>query len=375
MNQSKTTINLPRSISKPFLFLSILFGICSCFSSSTNWNEFNGQGLRKKYEHFNDMAFLNEQIGFLAGCYISEIALRESNSLTDQDAIIYKTTDGGGSWKEYNLLKGSIESIEAYDDNVFALKRIFTENSFNNLKSVILKSINRGESWREIYSTDLPFHIMKLLFKDSQNGIALVQNQEKREQISISQTINGGESWNVIAEIDDFADFINVLFVDNNLYFLSLKPSTNVKGILGIFNLQTGYLAKKPLPDNLDARIITKDNHQNIWIAGTSDGTLALVSMKANSISNIPVPLSLSHLSPYSMHVYDSCISLFAVERGTVLGVTKKFFYSTTDLGVTWKAGALPSSLYIKPISYYGKGNTWAYSGGGTVQKRGDTVD
>ena len=106
---------------------------------------------------------------------------------------------------------------------------ILTENSTNNLGSAILKSTDQGESWNKIYISELPFHIMKVLFADSQIGIAIFQNQEKRDTAIVKRTTDGGKTWSIIIHKGYYDCFKDLKTVEEKIKALVSREATGLR--------------------------------------------------------------------------------------------------------------------------------------------------
>lgn len=269
------------------------------------------------------MFFLDSLTGFLLGKYTSDSAFLNKAFLTEQQAVLYKTADAGGTWKPTVLGKGRFKDAFVLDDVIYAVKDSFTENSFYNIVSKIYASTDKGATWKE---QDTVSTLVK----------AFATHTTQR-----------------------------TCKLKDTLYIISQNRDS-----LTAWNIRTNESKAVDLPLGYKPEGITSDNGK-VWIIGYYQDHIALLERHESGSNNLISFKEIKRKEPLisGFHVVGSDISLIVGDEGSVLGVTHKYFKST-DKGHTWIQETIPSSLYVQPIAFLGKDKVWAYSGAASIQVR-----
>lgn len=309
---------------KYFLYIfTSYFLLFSCESHSENWVKFHLKELRERNERFEHMLFINNKTGFLLGSYTPDKAFENKEFLTGAEAVIYKTVDGGKSWKRSALGKGIFCDALAIKGVIYAAKDSFVENSYNRVVRKIYSSRNLGESWIEIRNSSF---LLKEVFINSTQKTAIV-----------------GDS----------------LFV--------ITPFRNSLSATHLITKQTGNIS---LPKKFRPEMLRIDKGK-LWIVGYENKKLVFLERAKKGffkkiyfdIVKCDAPIV------FDFNVVDNNISLIVGEEATLIGVTKKF-YKSINKGKSWVIEEMPSSLYVKPVAFYGKDKVWIYCGAALIQIR-----
>lgn len=259
----------------------------------SQWVEVN---LPQSYPVFNDVKFLNKQIGLIVG---------------DRGTIL-RTTNSGLSW---NLISSNstkkINNLFVHSANVYA----------SGDSGLLLRSTNMGLNWNAI-SFPHNIDLYSVFFRDSLNGFVAGES-------SILKTTNGGSSW----IRSDFPQiyFYSIHFVNSDTGFVSafrgLSGGNFFSAIYRTSNSGTSWNLQVNEPgEELYQLFFTTNNS-----VGYAVGERGRVYRTANfgetwTQPNPNIPTSEAFLST---HFKDNL-------NGWVTAADNKI-YNTTNGGVEWK--------------------------------------
>jgi hypothetical protein len=354
------------------------FSLIKC-NNMNHWHSANVKGLMDMNEELNRMIFLNDSVGFLFGSNYSDAAVLNNRLRTQQNAIIYKTTDGGLTWHS-TLNSGNGVFMDAINvkDTIFALKQVFYGEQVDQVKSIqLFNSLDQGDSWQKI--GDVPGIVPRLCFCNSKIGfiISRVESKKSVKQV-LYQTSDGGRNWQLIEKEHQGID--NVICSNNRtLFFLGTTSNDKISSNLLIQrDLISGNEHTEAIP--FEAYVLSVDANKNLWLLGEQSGQVVLYrKSEAPEFNRIHAFTSEKRLTPYHLYVYDSTITVIVresdipknAETGKMfpVGLTYKLFRSE-DFGENWNEEKLPVNYLIKPFAFYGKERIWMNAGGGRLQWR-----
>lgn len=204
----------------------------------------NKYKLIEKIEHndLNDLYFVNTEVGFVSS-----------------DGCIYKTVDGGDSWKKYeiNELKN-----DYWIDGLF-----FINSEYGwacSLDGIILKTIDGGESWQTVFTNYKKAAFYQTYFINSSTGWTVGNGG------IIIKTVDGGNNWT-----KQFSDAQNplhdILFLNENTGWIVGEMGTLLKTTSG--GEKWEYVT---IPTRGDLNSIAKSKGNKIYIACDEGGILTL---------------------------------------------------------------------------------------------------
>lgn len=143
--------------------------------------------------HYNDVYFISETVGFLAGGIQGGGGMR----------TILKTEDGGTNWQIVEHNTGPwLQGIQFVSATVgFAAGQLGT----------MLKTTNGGTTWTNISPTGNAAnrHYNDIAFLDEMNGFAVGGNEQNDSIRTILKTTDGGSSWQTV--IDNSAPWLRAI--------------------------------------------------------------------------------------------------------------------------------------------------------------------
>lgn len=199
--------------------------------------------------HFQEIFFVNENIGFLVG-----------NKNYDLNGRVLKTTDGGVTWQMVLTNDASIQFHTVYFIN---------ENiGYVGANSHIYKTTNGGATWTT--NTSIGSNITTFYFKNANEGfLSAVGNGTPAGGY---KTTDGGNTWTEF----ETEPCVKLFFVNQNVGYLLLTTGTLVKKTIdgGLTWNPTnpcglGYVKKVVFKDELNGLILGNTNGH---IARTTDG-------------------------------------------------------------------------------------------------------
>lgn len=325
-------------------YLVFIF-LVSC-GQDDHWQTLSPKGLEGK---FNDIKFINDSTGWIGGS-------KMEMSLKNQDAVVYKTTDGGHTWTPKYIGKGSVKFISYVHDTLFAIKHVFTKDSYEDVNSVLIKSMDRGQNWNEV--AEIPGITKHVTFANPQIGYLIAKNKESNiNDWKLLKTKDGGLTWTFIRLVDNVQSGLLI----KNSFFINQH---NANALL-VFDIEKESLFLESLPKDFESELIIKDNKENLWVVGSDSHDFVLLKREGpKKFQRIKFDM-IKGAKPYDFYtqidIKDNVISLITGDGESVIGVTKRFFISQ-DLGKSWTEEKIPFDLSVEPLSF-DVGKIWSYYG------------
>jgi photosystem II stability/assembly factor-like uncharacterized protein len=200
-----------------FSILIIIFLAISCDKeASDNKTNLNGilDGWKISKYNFNfaiiarDIFFINSEIGFIVG----------------YDGEIYKTINAGKSWQRLNSgTTLQLYSVFFLNENIgFVAGQSMTGclSSDCDKGSVLLKTLDGGETWNKIFFKDYT-DIQSLWFFDDLKGLAIIiiPSVPNSRSCFIAKTSDGGNNWELIDLAID-PPYCKFFCVDNIVFII-----------------------------------------------------------------------------------------------------------------------------------------------------------
>ncbi|MCX6146382.1 MAG: YCF48-related protein [Candidatus Kapabacteria bacterium] len=235
--------------------------------AGNNW-ELDTIGINKKHNYLVGIYFKDKNNGWAYGCF------QKVGSKNLLGHFIYKTTDGGSSWKltyeNDNNKNGLINSIAFKDSlNGFAV-------GLGEKDDALLKSTDAGNTWNkvEIKNNSFQLNLSKITFVSNQIGWINVRSNDFTSSL---HTENGGRDWY----------FTERLQGSSSHCFLNSKTgwSTSSNGTVAKYR-NIGIKTLKPINQSYctgeDIQIPfgfdTKLNHYITFVAQISDSTGSFIN-------------------------------------------------------------------------------------------------
>lgn len=295
--------------------------------------------------------FINDSTGWIAG---SKMEL----SLKNQDAIIYRTVDGGRTWTPTLIGKGSFQFIRHISDTLYGVKHVFNKDSYEEVNSVIAKSTDNGHTWNEI--SEIPGMIKQVSFTNSKVGYSIAKdNESNTNDWRLLKTSDGGLDWTHLITINNVQSGVVV----DKFFFINQYQGTS----LLTYDTQRDTSYTEIFPNNFKSALITKDKNENVWVIGSENANFVLLKREGTGNFKKIVFNEVSKGQPHDFYTYadiaDNRIYLITGDGASIVGVTHRFFKSE-DLGKTWTEEDIPFDLIVEPI-FFANGKIWSYDGTG----------
>ncbi|MGE5436531.1 MAG: T9SS type A sorting domain-containing protein [Syntrophothermus sp.] len=153
-----------------------------------------------------DLYFQNEEIGFVYAYY-------------QGNGRIYKTTNGGINWK---LTFDPYSSIMKFVNDSVGYAYTFIYNSQNNRRNKFSKTTDKGETWQNIFETQLDFGEWSSAdFVNENVGYAFIY---KRDTTVILKTTDGGINWGntYVGRIDPYDSPFSIITLNEKRIVINL---------------------------------------------------------------------------------------------------------------------------------------------------------
>lgn len=309
--------------------------------------------------------FINYKTGFLFCTYKSrDLSLNPDimEHKRQQEAIIFKTIDGGINWTIVYKDKGELIPICVNSELGFVTKIEYVgENA--SPKSLLLKSTDSGATWLEI--GELP--ILAFNGGDYKPNSLVLWGSQQLKQCSYKAifSIDYGKTWQDI-EFSNPPDSLPkpVLNQNGRMWYFSGNSL-----VMKDLHTQTEHIEK--IFNNIKKIVMSIDENQNLWFIGSSDNILKLYKrMHDGEILSTLTPITKDSFFPDYLHVFDNSIIIWGKEIVETNLIPKYRMYYSQDKGKTWAEEKIPNSLHANPVAFYGKDSVWAIGLNGVIQIR-----
>ena len=203
--------------------------------------------------YFRNVEFLNENIGFLGTL----------------SGVFLKTTDGGTTWNPVTITPNppAICGLDAVGSStIYGCGAYFSP-------AYIIKSTDSGETWQYINMSAYATALVEVLFTDENNGLASGSNENGGV---VLQTTDGGQTWTTLYTTPNAGEYVwKLQRLANNpaVLFGSVETVVPHTGQL-IKSTDNGLTwTSKPVPDpDIQAVGFLTENHG--WMGGHSSPIL-----------------------------------------------------------------------------------------------------
>lgn len=203
--------------------------------------------------YLRNIEFLNQDIGFLG-------------TLANQ---FYKTIDGGNNWQLVTTIPGPVQAICGLDivgTTVYGCGAYFSP-------AYIIKSIDSGSTWQFIDMSQYAESLVEVLFIDENLGFASGGDENGGV---ILKTVNGGLSWSQIYNSGIPGEYVwkmQKLFSNPDIMFASVESVEPLNGKLLKSTDGGNVWISKAVPDtHVQAVGFISENHG--WMGGHGLGFL-----------------------------------------------------------------------------------------------------
>jgi len=377
--------------------------------------------------YFENIFFLNSKVGWILG---SELLLKTTNGgetwtslpqsspyvsvyaifftdaqtgwIADYFGSIYKTTDGGATWKESYYLNGD-KPFNVPQEFGFFLSISFTDKNNGwavGSNGIMVTTSNGGLSWTRKKGINDNLFFNKIQFSDAKNGFAFTYGSE------YLQTSDGGNTW--IKKSIDLNTPISIYFLfgknniwsvgnegtiinttDSGLNWKILRGNTQWLFDINFVNSSIGYkvgnygLIEKTIDGGVTWKKQNSGVNNTIFKVKFVDENTGWALIKGGvQGSQGSVLRTVDGGNTWTNHtIYPKTIYLEFInamffndaKNGFVVGY-KNTIYNTKDGGLTWNKvkTTLDSNQHLESVFFSDSKNGWAVGNPGNIVKTHD---
>lgn len=318
---------------------SMLFLFISCGTDS-NWKQFVGNGLENHGDTYNDLYFVDEQIGYIGGMQLNLFEPKSNNTINFQNtAVLSKTVNQGKDWITIPLpFLGSVEKITAFDDTL--ILKVKTDND----TTLLVQSDNNGKSWKNLMILTNHARIIDMEFTTSTNGRVLTTDRRKSYLVIYHN--------NRFDTIQTFQNTSPRTFLKNKVVSLKNVPSTGNFSSYFLTDLETIEVKEIKFDKSYFVTSHYRDN-DTLYLAASVNNVGCILKLTETGYQKIEMG-KYSKYQPDEVFAYGNKLMAIANKRDEVgpIGVIRSFFLSN-DGGETWKKEELPSPMCILAPTIY----------------------
>jgi hypothetical protein len=339
-------------------------GICLCVLTSCwtgfNWTQFQAEGIPGKDEDYNDLIFVNNDLGYMGGSHLtlSGDIWRDTIKNIHHTPVFYKTNDQGKSWSSIPLpFNGSVQKIIPIADTLILL----IQDPVQTYSSYIIHSEDKGKHWKVLLSLPSPAQIIDVSFTSLTNWKVLFADRVKSYLLGFN-----GVKTDTLITFNNNPDKIL-----NNKIIRLLPRGPNTVDFIGYTvtdvksSKSKAILFDKPYIINSETLI-----GDALFIAVRNNKQNEILKLNLNGFEII----SLGNYSDFVLHTivgYGNTIMALGNRKGDVgpFFVNNTFLISK-DAGKSWSKEHMPDDLYNKPVNIFKDQFFISYAGTGAFQIR-----
>ncbi|MFL0068125.1 hypothetical protein V2605_05300 [Tenacibaculum maritimum] len=301
-------------------------------------------------------------IGDNGGAINHKIALQRvkgedvTESYANCEAILFKTEDGGVSFRKKSLGKGSLQKITSDNEkNLYVIQYNYKTASLSK-RYRIMYSRDLGETWQEM-AFPQGKKIKTVQFYNGLKGVVAI---EEDGMSKLLKTKDGGKTWEELPVKETSLSYYSIQFINEEALYVynsteGLRQAATINFTTGKVrihnpNLPKGYRFSSFIKDESNGDLLSpvrnyKEGHKLMVYNHTKR---ELLRYDLNNAKGERV---------LAVHVYGNYIGALRRDNG------KTHYYYSIDNGVHWVKESLPDYFtVVKPIAMYGKGLVWVKS-------------
>jgi len=173
---------------------------------------------KKEGSYFRAVVFTDSLNGWLG-----TIGLGEKDLYSNDSNVLYETHDGGTNWKPTNILGEHPTGIcglqKVTADMIVGCGRVRGPSYF-------IKTMNKGKTWESIRLDDQAGALIAPYFFDEENGIMIggTTTDKENSKALILSTKDGGETWDKLFESSQKGEYCwKVVFPTKKIGYVSIQ--------------------------------------------------------------------------------------------------------------------------------------------------------
>ncbi|CAA0164356.1 Probable lipoprotein precursor [Tenacibaculum maritimum] len=321
-------------------------------SSETGANSFD-------YE-FNQYFIQDSLTGYIIGdnsiaemyrSIIEKRVLKREN----YEAILFKTQDGGVSFRKRSLGKGSLQKITNDNEkNLYVIQYNYKTATLPK-RYRIMYSRDLGETWQEM-AFPQGKKIETVQFYNGLKGVVAI---EEDGMFKLLKTKDGGKTWEELPVKETSLNYYSMQFINEEALYV--YNSTEGLRQTATINFTTGKVKihNPNLPKGYQFSSFIKDDSTGSLYSEVSnykeDHDLMLYNHQTNELISYNIENS-SEQYIIDVTVSGEYIGLLRADKGIVS------YYYSRDRGENWIREKMPERLSESYAAMYGKGLVWVKS-------------
>ncbi|MFL0115103.1 hypothetical protein V2675_04965, partial [Tenacibaculum maritimum] len=272
------------------------------------------------------------------------------------EAILFKTEDGGVSFRKRSLGKGSLQKITSDNEkNLYVIQYNYKTATLPK-RYRIMYSRDLGETWQEM-AFPQGKKIETVQFYNGLKGVVAI---EEDRMFKLLKTKDGGKTWEELPVKETSLNYYSIQFINEEALYVynsigGFRQAATINFTTGKVkihnpNLPKGYRFSSFIKDESNGDLLSpvrnyKEGHKLMVYNHTKR---ELLRYDLNNAKGERV---------LAVHVYGNYIGALRRDNG------KTHYYYSIDNGVHWVKESLPDYFtVVKPIAMYGKGLVWVKS-------------
>ena len=341
----------------------------------SKWQIWETKTLQHYLLSFSDIVILSPKTALLFGdedTRENRQLMREQQNLYHTGfAVIYKTRDGGKTWKKDTFEKGGFWHTCQSGNTIFATK-IVNNGRFAEQTSILYRSTDKGETWEVI--NEFIGGVAFLALDEQANGYigGIKADSSKRRRLysyDVFEIENGQ-----MKEREDKISYPATWEPESKeiLFLKRTEPKAKENNLFCVFDTKTKSLKEYNLPEGVDGYFAEKHEYE-YWVLGRKDEQCCIYKMSKSGNFEI-----VHRFFSNGEKIFPGGLKVFGNEIVATIDIQKSIWiesttYFSSDGGKTWHEEKLPKPYYFQPVDFIQTKEGifgMAYAGSGRVQVR-----